>query len=118
MSHEEDSLCGEDKRDLSLEKMRIHERLVRVEHHVASIKEASEQDQEERAKFREELRKYIHDNQQIVFGDGKTVPGLLTRTDRLEQSHKVNSWVARTCGAGVLGLVVNAVWKFFTHKSA
>lgn len=47
--------------------------------------------------------------QTTVFGDADTV-GLITRLDRLEQSHKRSKWFVRTVAGAFVSLAAAAVW--------
>lgn len=47
--------------------------------------------------------------QTTVFGDVDTV-GIITRIDRLEQSHKRSKWFARAVLGAFISLAASAVW--------
>lgn len=47
--------------------------------------------------------------QQTIFGDADTV-GVVTKIDRLEQSHKRSKWFVRTVAGAFVSLAAAAIW--------
>lgn len=58
----------------------------------------------------ERLEEKLTRNSETLFGDGKNSPGILTRVDRLEQSHERSRWALRSLLGAVMSLFAGALW--------
>ena len=94
--------------DLSLEKLKIHNRLEKLEEKLAD-------DQADRKDFRDELKAAFKRHEEYFHGTSDK-PGLLTRTKELETAHGIHSkatWIAVT---GLIGLGTKAFWDAITKR--
>lgn len=92
--------------DLSLEKLKISERLTSLE---KSVEMFIAENSKDHTDIKVLLGKY-GDN---IFGNGK--PGLNVRTDRLETIAENRKWVLIVIGGTLLGLVLQRFWSIFLH---
>ena len=93
--------------DLSLEKLRISERLASLE---KSVEMFLIENTREHTEIKNLLGKY-GDN---IFGNGK--PGLTTRMDRMETIAEIRKWVLGFILTALAGLFVNQVWDILFKK--
>ena len=95
-----------DENDLTLEKLKIHERLASIE---TLIKEMSVQ-----LKNSESLvMSHIAEDRKMFYGNGGL--GLVTRLDRVEQNEKTRQWTLRAVVVAVLGVFVKMVSDLFKN---
>ena len=93
--------------ELTLEKLKIHERLASIE---TLIREMSVQ-----LKNSESLvMSHIADDRKMFYGNGGNL-GLVTRLDRVEQTEKTRQWTLRAVVVAVLGVFVKMVSDLFKN---
>lgn len=78
---------------LTLEKLKIHERVASVE---VMLKEVLA-----------EIRKDVDKHNEAIYGNGK--PGLKTIVEQLKEAEKRRVWMIRAIGMAVIGPVANFV---------
>jgi hypothetical protein len=79
--------------DLTLEKLKIHERLASLETMLRDV-------------FIE-VRKDVDKHDEAIYGNGK--PGLKTIVERLKEAEERRTWTIRAIGMAVIGLVANFI---------
>lgn len=103
---------------LSLEKLKINERLHNVELQVARLVSHMESEQGTFARIQagvdENFRRLtliIDRHDKIIFGDG--TPGMVTKQDRLEQAENTRRWHFGVIWAGIVGLLLKMIHDIF-----
>ena len=94
--------------ELSLEKLKIHERLVLLEKAIID-------DKEDTHSFRYELKEMLQRQHAILFGDGDQKKGLIGRTSELETIRGIHSKAIWTVFTVFVGLIGKTLWDFFTR---
>lgn len=79
--------------DLTLEKLKIHERLASLETILRDVLV--------------EVRKDVDKHDEAIYGNGK--PGLKTVVERLKEAEERRTWTIRAIGAAVIGLIANFI---------
>lgn len=96
--------------ELSLEKLKIHERLVHIEKSISD-------DKEDTRNFRLELKDMMKTQHTVLFGDGEAKKGLITRTTELETAHNNHARLAWTAITVAMGLAITSFWNLLMNKS-
>lgn len=97
-------------KDLSLEKLKIHARLEAIEKHIVA-------DKEDTKLFRDELKEMMKSQHTILFGDGDTKKGLVTRMVESENAHRAHAKFTWTAITVSMGLAITSFWNLITgHK--
>lgn len=104
--------------EFSLEKLKINDRLHAVELQVARLVSHMESEigtftrlQETANENFRVLREILNRHDKLFFGDG--TPGILMKTDRLEQLEESRKWHFGAIWAGIIGIVTKIFYDIF-----
>lgn len=93
--------------DLTLEKMRIHERL-------ATLEAVSKEGNEKLKNIESLMMSQITENRRIMFGNGGV--GIVTRVDRIEQDEKKRRWVIGAIILTLIGIIGDWIKNLFSGR--
>lgn len=102
--------------DLTLEKLKISDRLIAVEKSVIRFEEIFKAHLTHDELLQKQMVSMIKTHEEIMMGkDGK--PGLIIAIDRLNQSEKRRDWTVKAIMVATIGLIVKAVAGIFHLKT-
>lgn len=96
-----------------------NDRLIGVEHGLQELVRALEKQDKDRQDFRERMEGWMKHHHVVLYGDGDSKKGLVTRTVELETANGKRDKLSWVMLASVISLAMKSVWDYFTtsgHK--
>ncbi len=93
---------------LTLEKLRIDERLQSVEKQLEVLIKIKESEHENFLKSMERLMTLVEKHEKMIFGNG--TPGMNVRVDRIEKSEERRGWTMRLIWSSIAALTAKILY--------
>lgn len=101
--------------ELTLEKLKISERLHEVEISLTKFVEKFEAHIEKDQLILDRVSKIVEKHDDTLYGRNGS-DGMKVDIDRLKQKEIMRNWFYAAVGISIIGLVVRAVWEIITHQ--
>ncbi len=105
------------KESFTLEKVKIHDRLHKVEIQLAELNTNVKNHVEMDTQIHEDLKSMFQAHRDLMFGNGDSI-GLKTKIDRIEQTEKNRSINMKIIWASITGLAGKIIYDLFSGKGS